>query len=453
MKYLLILFFLATRLFAQVEFQVEVDYATFPVDDKIGIIELYYSFAQGGLKPIVADEKKSVSGLLKVFVTNADTRDTVLNRSWNFNTFVDTGLQSKSLIGLLRFQFDAGNYKCRVVGSDNNQGSSSKTINFDFIIKPLVPERFTISDVQLASSILQDSQNKGSMFYKNTLELTPNPSGVYGKNVPVLFFYSEVHNVDVYVESEFLKIDHILVNSRSEPIYRKSKFVSRKNKSIVDIGAVPVHKYPTGVYNLLVSATDTVLSLTRTSLKQFFIFNPDLLDTTSYSFEEGGMLASEISFLSIDELDVMFEQASYIAKREENSTWEKISTLEGKRNFLFDFWLARDEVPSTAKNEQMIDYYERVKYANDKFGNLMQKEGWKTDFGRVHIMYGKPYEIERYPNQLDMKPYEIWFYSEIEGGVSFIFADYTGFGEYRLIHSDKNGELADPDWYSKVLVN
>ena len=46
----------------------------------------------------------------------------------------------------------------------------------------------------------------------------------------------------------------------------------------------------------------------------------------------------------------------------------------------------------------------------------MSKIGWKTDRGRIFILYGEPSEIERFPNQMDTKPYEIWHYNDIEGG-------------------------------------
>ena len=49
----------------------------------------------------------------------------------------------------------------------------------------------------------------------------------------------------------------------------------------------------------------------------------------------------------------------------------------------------------------------------------MSKVGWKTDRGRVYVLYGEPSEIEKFPNQMDQKPYEIWHYNDIEGGVYF----------------------------------
>jgi hypothetical protein len=65
-------------------------------------------------------------------------------------------------------------------------------------------------------------------------------------------------------------------------------------------------------------------------------------------------------------------------------------------------------------------------------------------------MYGEPDEIERFPSELDKKPYEIWHYNSIEGGVIFVFGDVTGFSNFELLHSTKRGELRDDNWMRKI---
>ncbi|HSD62676.1 MAG TPA: GWxTD domain-containing protein, partial [Ignavibacteriaceae bacterium] len=95
------------------------------------------------------------------------------------------------------------------------------------------------------------------------------------------------------------------------------------------------------------------------------------------------------------------------------------------------------------------EYFGRVEKANKLYTNI-QRKGWKTDRGRVLLLYGDPSEIERYPNQVDTKPYEIWHYNDLEGGVIFIFADLTGFSDYQLVHSTKRGEIQDVDWQNRI---
>jgi len=77
----------------------------------------------------------------------------------------------------------------------------------------------------------------------------------------------------------------------------------------------------------------------------------------------------------------------------------------------------------------MEEYYRRVDFANANFGTFI--EGWKTDRGMVYIVLGPPNDIERHPFEAGSKPYEIWSYYTINR--EFVFVDYSGFGEYRLV--------------------
>ena len=161
------------------------------------------------------------------------------------------------------------------------------------------------------------------------------------------------------------------------------------------------------------------------------------------------MLTSEFAPMSEEELDQAFNESKYIATKQEKDQWQVLKGENAKKKFLFDFWKARDLTPETPVNEYQKEYFERVRKANKLYSNIQQK-GWKTDRGRVLLLYGEPSEIERFPNQLDTKPYEIWHYNNLEGGVIFVFADITGFSDYSLINSTKRGELSDPDWQRKI---
>ena len=109
-------------------------------------------------------------------------------------------------------------------------------------------------------------------------------------------------------------------------------------------------------------------------------------------------------------------------------------------------------MPPSAQNMSYRDFVKRVDESNKRFGNSF-RAGWKTDRGRVLIMYGEPSEIDRYPNQEDTKPYEIWRYNDIEGGVIFVFADLTGYNNYELVNSTKRGEVRDDNWQNRIATN
>lgn len=129
----------------------------------------------------------------------------------------------------------------------------------------------------------------------------------------------------------------------------------------------------------------------------------------------------------IDDLDLAIEQVKYIASGKDIKKIKKASDEDKKEKFI-KFWKHLDPTPGTEENELMNEYYRRVRYANEHFSGFL--EGWKTDMGMIFILFGPPDDIERYPFELDSKPFEVWYYYNINR--TFIFVDETGFGDYRL---------------------
>ena len=153
--------------------------------------------------------------------------------------------------------------------------------------------------------------------------------------------------------------------------------------------------------------------------------------------------------MSEEELDDIWAKSKYKALPQEIKSFAKIKGVDSKRQFLYEFWKSRDKDISTPQNETFREYLIRIDESNKRFGSL-GRTGWKTDRGRVYIIYGEPSEIERFPNQMDKKPYEIWHYNDIEGGIIFVFADLAGFSDYMLIHSTMRGELKDDNWQDRI---
>ncbi len=450
-KKVLTIFLFSSLLFAQEKFKADFDYAVFPINDQYGSIEIYYSFYQNQMKKVKKEKQEYVSGILDVKIKNAEIDSVVFSKEYTFNSPYSKSNASQNLTGLVRYNLKPANYKCYLVAKDLNDKRNIDSTNFDFTIRIPPANRFSLSDIQLASEIKSYNVDENSYFYKNTLEVVPNPSMLYGENLPVLYFYNELYNVNVNVQAPTLKVSHYIFDSSNRLRYLKTRFYGRKNSAIVDIGAINIKKYASGIYTLVVAVTDTVKNLSIKSSKRFYIYNPGVKDTLKPIAEAPDLLATEIAALSPEEIDEQFEESKYIASRSEVKAWEKLTNVEGKRKFLYKFWKKRDEDPSTPENETKIEYFKRVRYANKAFGNMLQKKGWETDKGRVYIVYGPPSEIERFPNEKDSKPYEIWHYENIEGGVIFVFVDYTGFNDYRLVHSTKRGELSDYNWRQRIM--
>ena len=144
--------------------------------------------------------------------------------------------------------------------------------------------------------------------------------------------------------------------------------------------------------------------------------------------------------------DWLEKDVTYIITDDERRAFKKLETDEERERFIEEFWRRRDPDPDTDENEFREEYYERIAYANEHYTSGIP--GWKTDRGRIYIMWGKPDEIETHPSggayeresyegggSTSTYPFERWFYRYLPGvgsGIELEFVDPTGSGEYRL---------------------
>jgi GWxTD domain-containing protein len=140
------------------------------------------------------------------------------------------------------------------------------------------------------------------------------------------------------------------------------------------------------------------------------------------------------------------EDVAYIITDAERTTFKGLKTDEEREQFIESFWLRRDPTPDTIDNEFRDDHYERIAYANEHFASGIP--GWKTDRGRIWIMYGKPDEVDSHPSggtferpieegggRTSTFPFETWRYRYIEGignEVILEFVDPSMSGEYKM---------------------
>jgi len=140
------------------------------------------------------------------------------------------------------------------------------------------------------------------------------------------------------------------------------------------------------------------------------------------------------------------EEVGYIIMDEERTAFLRLNTNEEREQFIEQFWLRRDPTPDTIENETKEEHYRRIAYANERFASGVP--GWKTDRGRIYIMWGPPDETESHPTGGQYnRPYEEgggststyafekWRYRYLEGignDVNLEFVDQSGSNEYRL---------------------
>lgn len=106
---------------------------------------------------------------------------------------------------------------------------------------------------------------------------------------------------------------------------------------------------------------------------------------------------------------------------------------ERRKRLWEQFWREKDPTPGTPKNEFYDEHVRRFNHANEKFSASLSK-GWRTDRGRIYILYGEPDEVEAYSMEIGRNPTEVWYY--FDRGRRFVFVDETGFGDYVLVRED-----------------
>jgi len=457
MKHIYFFFFLPALVFAQDRFDFEFDYAQFGYDSSSNYVEFYYSFNQASLTVNRKDTVDYSEGILHITIEDTSTGELQVDQDWLISHIVKDSLNlNKSLIGVVGFILNGGTYKCDIIGKDAIDSENKRSITEILVINPFYQLGIAMGDIQLASNIIQGSENTSSIFYKNSFEIMPIPTGTFGERQPVLFYYTELYNIISQDDSK-LRIDKHIINSRGQVVNQKSKSIGRSLDTRVEVGTVMTYKLPTDTYTLVLSLIDSASNYGVSSSKKFFVYNPSVEYVDTFKTQGSNLVVGMFGVMSEEELDDFFQKSRYIASEPEIEKYEKLSTENAKRKYLTEFWKARDEDPSDDMNHYLKDYMRRINESNLKY-KALSKEGWKTDRGRVYLVYGQPSEIDRYPNQTETRPYEIWNpheiwnYYDLEGGVQFIFGDITGFSDYQLLHSTKRGELRDDRWQRRIVV-
>jgi len=154
---------------------------------------------------------------------------------------------------------------------------------------------------------------------------------------------------------------------------------------------------------------------------------------------------------TLKELDTPYKQwlnedVIYIISPEERQAFLQLATNEEREQFIEQFWLRRSSNPDLPDNDFKEEHYRRIAYANEHFASGIP--GWKTDRGRMYIMWGPADEVESHPSggtydrpmeegggSTTTYPWETWRYRYMEGigeNVIWEFVDPSGSGEYHL---------------------
>ena len=438
-------------LLADTPLKVRIDYAQFSGDRQSSLVEIYYSMTRSGLKHIAAGDELVAKYEITLTINYKDS--TLKTSSWQgIDKVQDITLvnDEQTINDVYQLRLGAGTFEFALGVTDINSGKFGQA-QMEAIITPKPGDNIRLSNTQLALNIVQ-SQEK-NRFTKNGYQILPNPARVYNLKWPMLFSYSEIYppasieadsSIECRIQQKIIDINGNLIKKLPD----RSRQI--RGAGIVHIEKALVSSLTSGVYWLQIDLLDQQGQRISQNKSKFYVYRAaDFVQKSGDSDRKDDDLYTIYISFEEEALDKEFTQAKYIATGEEKGLYKHIG-LDGKREFLADFWIRRGKPAGESGADFRSQYLERVEYANDQYTSG-GTEGWKTDRGRVVILYGVPDDIERFRSGSETKRHEIWTYNSLENGVDFIFIDVSGYGRFRLVHSTMLNEIKDYEWKVRYL--
>ncbi|MGB9561745.1 MAG: GWxTD domain-containing protein, partial [bacterium] len=407
---------------------IEVDHAIFKLPgDTLVYAEIFYSIERSELpfKRLADNSFRAdftlyfeLLGLDKTIIDTAtfplavsikDSEE--INKPYYIYDYLGVAIQPGTYIYNLFLKFDSPQYNA--------------TLTDTIVATQFGKEDISISDILLAASVT-DAITPGP-FVKYGKKILPNPSRIYNEDIPVAYYYAEIYR-NISDKSEYKgEIQIYDKNGKLIRGFELGEITWVEDKSII-INGFSVAGLKTGEYTLnLVVKNDRLKSFTKK--KNFYVIRK-----------------SDKSVIEKN-LEIERQKMYYFATSSELSLFDKLEPI-GKVEFIKSFWEKRKGM-----SKATID--ERYSYVNSRFSTrkFREPDGWKTDQGRIYILYGPPDNIERHDMTMQSNQWEKWEYYHVDKGIYFIFADIYNIGEMKLIHSNAKGEIYDENWMKKITRN
>lgn len=144
-----------------------------------------------------------------------------------------------------------------------------------------------------------------------------------------------------------------------------------------------------------------------------------------------------------------------IADKAEQGALEGITlgkNEEELKRFFYNFWYARN--PQNPEAEWKA-YADKLNYVSRKFGYGTLK-GYQTDRGMLYLKFGPPNREVRASSERGTKPYEVWFYAELDKftNLNILFVQQGALTNERVLtHSSDPNFFFNPNWAAQLFTD
>ena len=295
----------------------------------------------------------------------------------------------------LSFRARPGDFEMAVTVRDGDSGGKSR-VKADIEV-PSLEARPMLSDVFLLSKDEGYTSGRWKGFSPNVVRICDASSGDF-------VFYYEVYHGD---DGDSVTVTHEVIHINGATVHQSSEVMGGEAVTANSV-TLPLDSLSNGRHTLVVSIVGPDAKPVVSRSKEFEV------RTTRFYFGKNSREAAAIlAYIASSDLIDRFLEAD---KEERKQIWER-------------FWREQDPTPTTPKNEFYEEHMKRFAYANQHF-STSRAEGWRTDMGKVYIIYGPPDEVDDYPMEVGRNPMQVWYY--MSNGTRFVFVDETGFGDYVL---------------------
>lgn len=404
-------------------------------------IETYLSIEGNSVNYVLNDNNKFQSSLV-ITIELISNDSSALYDKYNLSSpeIDDTSNVDFVFIDQQRYFLNDGDYQLKLNIKDNNDSDNTISHQQDLTIKT----QNGFSTIQLVDNY--SDTKEVNILSKSGYDLVPFISNFYNSNNNKITFYYEYYNGS---KEAVLLQTKVISQSNNQLINNLA--LNKKSNSITTpiLASFSLKDIPTGTYYLESSAIDKNNKTIHSQKQIFYKVNKDIVDTIS------GVDGTFVSRITNKDSLKLFINYLYPIQTTTESIFAdnqlNYDDLYMLQNYFYNFWKERSPFDSEFA---WINYRNKVKAVNKKFGNGLQK-GYLSDRGRIYLSYGQPNSIseEVLPNQF--QPFEVWHYYNIgsERDIKFIFSNKNMPNEYRLVYSNKSGEVSDTDWLNRFEEN
>lgn len=427
--------------------QTAIALAQFQDQQGMSYLEIYYAIPRAVMTPASNAGKDSLTYALVLDLRIYREQKIWANKIWRLNETLAASApeaRNRDWLDALRYELDApGAYRAVLRWRDQNQTARTDSAEAVLQARAFAGANLELSDVILATDIRKAESGNTSALNKNGYEILANPQLIYDAAHPSLFYYFEAYQLHAASRNGFYKSYWHVENANGEKVEGMAgSFRTKKMPQVssVEMGSVDVSQLPTGVFTLVYGVADSAKNILASGRKKFYLYHGEQTVAATPSFG-----ANVLSALTEKELEEEFARMQHFTQPEDKKLFLGLNNAAAKREFIMSLWDARKPEEYAAGVNFRQVYLARAKYAEANFPSAL-RPGWKGDLGRVYILYGPPSHVERVTSNPNTKPYEIWRYDDLQGGVIFVFADRTGFKNYELVHSTHRHEFQNPEW-------